>query len=303
MTCAIALEGLTKHYRDRKKQSTKALDNVTLSVNQGEAFGFIGPNGAGKSTTIKILTGIISPSSGKASMFGTDVSDHHARLGMGYVPENPYLYDYLTPLEVLKMGVSLHKLKVDNTEKHCMKWLERFSIAHVANKRIRSFSKGMTQRTVLAHALAIQPRLLILDEPLSGLDPIGRKEVVDVLMEYRHQGGTIFFSSHVLHDVERLADRFGLIHKGVLRTVQEPHELVGDTGKVLVRSMGTQAIEGMEKDVGERWSTNIERDQLWPLLEQLRAADHQIVEIKPALTLEGAFVKYVTEDIQPNRAS
>ena len=147
------------------------LHGVELDINEGEAFGFVGANGAGKSTTIKIIMDIIRADSGRASIFGVDSRDPRARLGMSYVPENPYLYDYLTPYELVRMGVMQHGLNVPDIKKHCYGWLERFGIAQAAKKRIRNLSKGMTQRTALAHALACEPRLLILDEPLVGSRP------------------------------------------------------------------------------------------------------------------------------------
>ncbi|GLS04049.1 ABC transporter ATP-binding protein [Chitiniphilus shinanonensis] len=295
MQAAISIYKLTKKFPRRGKDIV-AVQELDLEVHSGEAFGFIGQNGAGKSTTIKILTGSIRASSGTAMLFGTATTEAKARLNVGYVPENPYLLDYLTPLETLEMGCKLHNQSGQGLKKKCMGWLERFGIAHVAHARIRSFSKGMTQRTALAHALAVNPRLLILDEPLSGLDPIGRKDVVDILMEYRKQGGTIFFSSHVLYDVERLADRFGLIHKGELKTVQSPHELLGDEQRFVVRTIGEQLVEGLEQDVGNRWFTEVGQVELWALLHKLEAAHHQVIEVKPSLNLESAFMKYVKAD-------
>lgn len=291
---AIEFKAISKCFRQGLNASYRALNEVSFGVKEGEAFGFIGQNGAGKSTSIKILTGALRADSGTASLFGIDVADHRSRKGMGYVPESPWLYDYLTPIEILKMGVHAHGLKpASGIKAHCMYWLERFDIAHVANKRIRDFSKGMVQRTALAHALACQPRLLILDEPLSGLDPVGRKDVVDVLLEYRKRGGTIFFSSHVLHDVERLADRFGLIHKGELRTVQAPHELLGSEQKFSVRTTGSTAVDGLIADVGNRWFAEVTQSQLWDLLHRIERAEHQILEVKPSLSLETAFLQFV----------
>ncbi|MBV8657221.1 MAG: ABC transporter ATP-binding protein [Burkholderiales bacterium] len=289
----IEVLDLSKSYRDRRFRLINAVKDVTFDIEQGEAFGFIGPNGAGKSTTIKMLTGIIRPTAGQAKLFGQSVDDASARFGMSYVPENPYLYDYLTPLEILKMGVAMQRLRLDDVEKHCMYWLDRFDIAHAAKRRIRGFSKGMTQRTALAHALACKPRLMILDEPLSGLDPVGRKDVVDVLVEYRQQGGAIFFSSHVLHDVERLADRFGLIHKGELRTVRHPHELIETDARLVVRTIGDREVEGMQREGESRWRGEFDQDMVWDALERLHRADHRIMEIKPTMDLERTFMTYV----------
>lgn len=293
---AIELSAINKSYTDWRGRKLPVLFDINLSVSQGEAFGFIGPNGAGKSTTIKILTGGLRRDAGEAKLLGESVDNPLSRMRVGYVPESPYLPDCLTPLEILRMGVKLHHAVSSNIDAHCMKWLERFSIAHVARKPIRSFSKGMTQRTALAHALACSPRMLILDEPLSGLDPIGRKDVVDVLLEYRQQGGTIFFSSHVLHDVERLADRFGLIHKGKLRLVQSPNELIGVNGLMTIRSVGDTPVSGMQADVAGRWYGEVDSAHLWELLHRLEQARHRILEVKPNLSLEQAFLRYVNED-------
>lgn len=296
MTSAIAIDDLSKTYpRSWTTPGFKAVSNISLNVAEGEVFGFIGPNGAGKSTTIKILTGVLRPSNGAAQLFGKDVSLPEARRGLGYVPENPSLYDHLTPLELLTMGLAIHDVRLPDRRGHCMRWLERFGLGAVAHKRIRSFSKGMVQRVALAHALAIQPRLLILDEPLSGLDPIGRKDVVDILGEYRRAGGTVFLTSHVLHDVERLADRFGLIHRGVLVTVQAPGDLLGDEQTVTIRSEGPGVVAGLEAETNGRWRMSVRRDQIWPALDALRAAGHRVLEVRPALGLEEVFFRYLDD--------
>lgn len=294
MTVAISIADLRKTYpRSWASPPFEALKGISLTVDEGEVFGFIGPNGAGKSTAIRILTGVMFPSAGSATLFGVDVARPEARRGLGYVPENPSLPDYLTPLEILAMGLGLHGCKPTNVRAHCMRWLERFGLAEAANKLVRGFSKGMAQRTALAHAMTVQPRLLILDEPLSGLDPIGRRDVIDILSEYRQQGGTIFLTSHVLHDVERLADRFGLIHKGELRAVKAPSELVGEGDKVLVRSQGSTPVAGMIAEPGGRWVIEVTRTHLWPTLRGLDEAGHALIEIRPALSLETAFMYVV----------
>jgi ABC-2 type transport system ATP-binding protein len=291
---AIAIEGLEKRYRKGWRSSpVAALAGVSLTVEAGEAFGFIGANGAGKTTTIKILMGLIQATKGSACIFGTSVSLPSARLGLGYVPENPYLYDYLTPQEVLLMSMRLHRVKVNAPDAHCLAWLERLGLAHVASKTIRSFSKGMTQRVAIAQALCIRPRLLILDEPLSGLDPIGRRDVVDLLSEYKRGGGALFLTSHVLHDVERLADRFGLIHEGVLRAVRSPAELAGDQEMLIVRSFGQQPLAGMREDFAGRWIGEVSRAELWGRLDALHKAGHVLLEVRPSLSLEVAFMRAV----------
>ena len=297
MSATLILDNVRKTYpRAWLKPPVEAVCGVSLEIEQGEVFGFVGPNGAGKSTIIKILTGVLHATSGRVLINGMDVADCRARNGLGFVPENPYLNDYMTPLEVLLMGVRIHRLKLVNEKIHCMSWLARFGLTAAANRRIRTFSKGMTQRTALAHALAIRPRFLVLDEPLSGLDPVGRKEVVDILSEYKKEGGTVFLTSHVLHDVERLADRFGLIHKGQLKTVQSPSELSGGDEIVTVRSIGSTAVAGMRMEAVGRWVDEIPRSSLWSLLLQLEQAGHSLIEVKPTLSLESAFMRYVSEN-------
>ncbi len=295
MTPVISVTELKKVYRRGWNRSRfEALRGISLEVAEGEAFGFIGPNGAGKSTTIKILTGVMRATSGDARMFGVHVGDSLARKGLGYVPENPYLFDYLTPAEILTMGRQLHSLP--KNAKRVAYWLDKFGLADVAGKPIRSFSKGMTQRTALAHAMAVEPRLLILDEPLSGLDPIGRRDVIENLIEYKKSGGTLFFTSHVLYDVERLADRFGLIHKGTLRAVRSPAELVGGDDKVVIRSLGDTPLPNQQAEFAGRWWMEVPRTELWTTLECLRQSGHTLVEVKPTLSLESAFMKVVSAE-------
>jgi ABC-2 type transport system ATP-binding protein len=294
MDTAIHIDSVCKTYRKTPfSAEVNAVKDVSLSVQQGEVFGFIGPNGAGKTTTIKMIMGLIRPTLGQVSLFGISAELPDSRLNVGYVPENPSLYEYSTPLEMLSMAIRLHRIKVKDEKQHCMTWLERFDLAGVANKTIRSFSKGMAQRTALAHAMVIEPRLLILDEPLSGLDPIGRRDVVNILSEYRQSGGTVFLTSHVLHDVERLADRFGLIHNGEMATVRSPADLLQDEKVVLIRSFGERAVDGFVSEPGGRWVTEVASDQLWAVFDRLRQAGHSVLEVKPALSLERVFLQVV----------
>lgn len=289
---AIEIVELKKTYpRTLTNSPFEALKGISLSVAVGEVFGFIGPNGAGKSTTIRILTGAMNPSSGSAALFGKPLWDPEARRGLGYVPEVPSLPDYLTPLEILQMGMQLHG--VTEGRQHCMRWLERFGLGHVANKVVRGFSKGMLQRTVLAHALSVRPRLLILDEPLSGLDPIGRRDVVDILSEYANGGGTLFFTSHVLHDVERLAHRYGLIHQGRMSAVRSPAELLGVDEMVTIRSAGETPLAGFKQEAPGRWFIEVPRGAMWQQLHALEAAGHSLLEVRPVLSLEAAFMRAV----------
>lgn len=293
---AIRINDLSKRYRDKRFRAVHAVKSLSLEVTQGEAFGFVGPNGAGKTSTIKIMMGLNQGDGGRVELFGVDARQPEARKRIAYVPENLYLYDYLSPLEFLLMGARAHQVDVADLKAHCIAWLERFGIAHVARKKIRTFSKGMTQRTALAHAMASQPRLLILDEPLSGLDPVGRKLVVDILNEYKLGGGTIFFSSHILHDVERLGDRFGIIHQGELRTISSPQELIGGEheGSVRVIVVGKQAPEGFKPIAAGKWEALIDRADLWNALDSLRLGGYDILQIEPGgISLEEAFMSYI----------
>lgn len=294
MTSAIVIRDLEKTYaKGLRREPVAAVRGVSLEIAQCEAFGFIGPNGAGKTSTIRILMGLAQPTRGTVQIFGVDSRNPVARQGLGYVPENPYLYDYLTPMEILGMGMRLHKVRKESVHRHCRNWLERLGIGAVADTPIRAFSKGMTQRVAIAHALCIEPRLLILDEPLSGLDPVGRRDVVDLLSEYKKQGGTLFFTSHVLHDVERLADRFGLIHDGQIRSVRSPSELIGDEEVFQVRSMGVAAVAGMREEAAGRWTGEIARAELWDHLDRLRNEGHTLLEVRSTLSLEAAFLRVI----------
>jgi ABC-2 type transport system ATP-binding protein len=294
MSAAIEIEGLRKTYpRSWRNPPFEALKGISLHLSEGEVFGFIGPNGAGKSTTIKILTGVMRPTAGAARLFDTDVSNPAARRGLGYVPENPSLPDYLTPIEVLRLGVSLHRLSLPDVDAHCMSWLDRFGMAGAARKLIRGFSKGMAQRTVLAHAMAVKPRLLILDEPLSGLDPVGRRDVVNILDEYRRAGGTIFFTSHVLHDVERLADRLGFIHQGELITTRSPRDLVSERAdQLIVRYQAGAAFTPLGQMIREgEYEHEISQADLPGFIAALNDSASRVLTVKPAVSLETVFFK------------
>ena len=210
MKAALELKSICKKYKN-KKQSVDALRDVSLEINQGEIFGFVGPNGAGKSTTIKVILDIIRDYDGEARIYGVNARNPESRRGVAYLPESPALYDQFTPLDILKMALRMYGIQRKDEEKWCMYWLERFSIDAYAKRRIRQLSKGNVQRVALAHAMVVSPKLLVLDEPLSGLDPVGRKDVIDILEAYKNEGGAMFFTSHVLHDVERIADRFGFM--------------------------------------------------------------------------------------------
>jgi ABC-2 type transport system ATP-binding protein len=216
----IEVENLRKVFkRGFFRRRTTAVDGVSFEVEQGEVFGFLGPNGAGKTTTMKVLMGLIHPTAGTAKVLGAPVGDRKAKARLGYLPEHPYFYDYLSALELLNMVGRLQGLDRSARNKRAHELLDRLGLAHAKTKALRSYSKGMLQRAGLAQALMGDPELVVLDEPMSGLDPIGRKDVRDLIMELREQGKTVFFCTHVLADANLLCDRVGIIVRGTLRDV------------------------------------------------------------------------------------
>lgn len=284
----IEAEHLTKYFKIKGKQ-VRALDEVSFAVGTGESVGFIGQNGAGKSTSIKILFGAIYADSGAARLMGRSAHDPRSRQGVGYVPENAYLYEQLTPREVVSSGLRLHGIRGEENTRRTGYWLERLEIAYAADKRIRNLSKGMAQRTALAHAFAIEPQLLVLDEPMSGLDPLGRRQVADLMQEYRQGGGTLFFSTHILHDVERLADRFVMIHKGCICAQQTMVEMLASQEFLVVRYYGEVALEGFSPDARHIWKGLCRRSELARLLAQLECADAVLLDAHPESNLENIF--------------
>ncbi|MFO0615849.1 MAG: ABC transporter ATP-binding protein [Polyangiaceae bacterium] len=196
------------------RKRVEAVKGVSFDVRRGEIFGFLGPNGAGKTTTIKMLTGLIEPSGGEAFLFGEKVPSAAARSKIGFLPENPYVYPYLTPREFVVMCGQLSGMKTKDVDRRAMEVLDKVGIAYAADRQVRRLSKGMLQRTGLAAALVADPEMLVLDEPMSGLDPVGRKEVRDLIFAERDLGRTIFFSTHILSDVEAMCDRVTILRSG-----------------------------------------------------------------------------------------
>lgn len=217
----IAFDSVTKDYKTGFRKRKTALKDFSLDIHEGEVFGFLGPNGAGKSTAIKILLNLIFPTSGKASILGKDVSNREVRKLVGYLPENPYFYDYLNPIELLAFagktsGIDSHKIE-DRAEL----LLNTVGLWNERKRAIRSYSKGMVQRVGLALALIHEPKVVILDEPMTGLDPIGRRQAIDLILKLKQEGKTVFFSSHILEDIERVCDRIGILVNGTLVRVMD----------------------------------------------------------------------------------
>ena len=225
----IKTEGLTKEYPAGLFQTgPKALDHLDLEVQGGEVFGFLGPNGAGKTTTIKILVGLIRPTSGTAQLFGKDGNDTKVRSRIGFLAESPYFYEYLTAVEFLAFYGQLFDLSKNEIKQRSSDLLKQVGLESSANVQLRKFSKGMLQRIGIAQALINNPELVVLDEPMSGLDPIGRKEMRELILKLKAKGKTIFLSSHIIHDVELICDRVGILAKGKLLRIGQIQEILED---------------------------------------------------------------------------
>jgi ABC-2 type transport system ATP-binding protein len=211
----IRVQDLKKEFRlGLMMRRVLAVKGISFEVEQKSIFGFLGPNGAGKTTTIKMLTGLITPTGGRATIFGEPVPSPKAMKRVGFLPENPYVYPYLTPSEFVELCGRLSGLSGRALRDRTRTVLGQVGMLYAADRPVRRLSKGMLQRTGLAAALVADPELLILDEPMSGLDPVGRKEVRDVIVDERRNGRTIFFSTHILNDVETLCDRVTILREG-----------------------------------------------------------------------------------------
>ncbi len=234
----IHIEGLTKDFRVGfwKKRPVRALENLNLNVEKGEVFGFLGPNGAGKTTTLKLLMNLIKPSSGYAQIFGEPVSSVSMRRRIGFLPENPYFYDYLTAREFLRYIGGLFGMRGSRLMTKVEHLLQSVGLSESGDMQLRKFSKGMVQRIGIAQAIINDPEVVFLDEPMSGLDPLGRREVRLVIGSLKERGVTVFFSSHILPDVEALCDRVAIMNRGrlqaagalqdILKVKIEGHEII-----------------------------------------------------------------------------
>ena len=242
---AIVIEGLTKTFWSGwpGRPSVTVLDGLTLSIEQGQIYGFLGPNGSGKTTTLKILLGLMHATTGRVEVLGKPAGNVMVRKRIGFLPESPYFYDYLTAEEFLFFYGHLAGLDRVELNKRVTHLLEIVGLVDARTRQLRKFSKGMLQRIGLAQALIHDPELVILDEPMSGLDPVGRKQVRDLILGLRDQGKTVFFSTHIIPDVEMICDRVGVIAKGKLLATGRVEELVtrGHTQSVEIVCQGIKA--------------------------------------------------------------
>lgn len=252
----VEIENLSKDYEVGfwKKRKVRALDGLNLKVSGGQIFGFLGGNGAGKTTTIKILMSLIFPSEGRAKILGEEISNTKMHARIGYCPENPYFYDYLTARELMNYFGELFGLDANKRKQKTEELLTKVGLDEKDwNKQLRKFSKGMSQRVGLAQSLINEPEIVFLDEPMSGLDPIGRREIRELIAGLRDQGTTVFMSTHILSDIEALCDNVAILRKGKLAATGNLSELLSQSGE-------TQQFEIVVKNISpESVKTEIEK--------------------------------------------
>ncbi len=301
MSAAIETFALEKQYRVGfwRKKPKQALYPLTLSVEEGEVFGFLGPNGAGKTTTLKLLMRLIFPTGGSARVLGKDIGDQSVKRDIGFLPEQPYFYDHLTARELLDYYAELSGVDAGERSRRVQTVIARVGLADSSNTQLRKFSKGMLQRVGIAQAIIHNPKLIFLDEPMSGLDPIGRREVRDLIQSLKEEGRTIFFSTHILSDAETLCDRVGVINHGKLRGIGVLADLAREvSGKTEILWEGEGARAGIEALGGRAHSTSgttrvvLPETKLDAAIDAIRAGGGKIISVTPVrVTLEEFFLE------------
>ena len=286
----LRIRGLRKAFRGHLGIGRReAIRGIDLDVRRGEIYGLLGPNGAGKTTTIKLVLGLLRPDAGSIELLGRPATDPRSHAGLGYLPEHPYFYTYLTAREFLDFYARLQGVPASDRRDCVERSLQRVGLADRADSPLRKFSKGMTQRLGLAQAIQHDPDLVILDEPMSGLDPIGRREVRDLIVELKEAGKTVFFSSHILQDAEMICDRVVILESGRVRSVGPLRELVSDRihwFEVTLRHAS-----------GEEEMLRVENlDALRETLDRVHDQGGQVVAVWPRReTLEDLFVEEVAK--------
>jgi ABC-2 type transport system ATP-binding protein len=296
---AIEIHGLTKDYATGfwRKRMRRSLDDLSLEVEEGEVFGFLGPNGAGKTTTLKLLMGLIFPTAGTARVRGHSIGDVRMHREIGFLPEQPYFYDYLTARELLDYYARFFGYTASERRERVNRFLERVGLTSAGDTQLRKFSKGMLQRAGIAQAILHDPKVVFLDEPMSGLDPVGRREVRDIIHELKNKGCTVFFSTHILSDAEMLCDRVAVLVGGKLRGVGAPGEIVSmeiQGMEIFVEASHAEALPrsfaGRTTHIGGRFRIEVPEAELYDSLEQLRRCEARILSVTPIRpTLEDYF--------------
>ncbi|PYS97491.1 MAG: multidrug ABC transporter ATP-binding protein [Acidobacteria bacterium] len=303
----LELSGVSKSYRTHLSiHKYWILRDLSLSVREGEIFGFIGTNGAGKTTTIKLALGLIFPDSGSIRLFGEDAASVQVRRRLGFLPENPYLYDYLTGIEFLDFHARLFGLGAAERRRRVRELLERVGLGNRGERQLRHYSKGMLQRIGLAQALVNDPELVILDEPMSGLDPIGRREVRDIILDLKARGRTIFFSTHILSDTEMICDRVGLLVRGSLKAVGRIDDLVSrevrfwEVGLKGVREQGLPCGQVVSRRDDQILVRVASQDELHRLLALVNGRGPSLLSVTPARqSLEDLFIREARGEAPP----
>jgi ABC-2 type transport system ATP-binding protein len=309
MSPAIRIDELTKDYAIGfwRKRPYRALDRLSLQIEAGEVFGFHGPNGAGKTTTLKLLMQLIFPSSGRAEILGRPIGDVSIRQRIGYLPENPHFYDYLTAEELLTYFARLFGYRSPDRQRRVAALLDRVGIGAERRLQLRKFSKGMIQRVGIAQALLNDPEVVFLDEPMSGLDPLGRRDVRHLILELREQSRTVFFSSHILADAEALCSRVAVVAGGrlaasgrltdILAFDVQGWELVVDNLRPEVLARIAPTVRRTIEISPGRYTLELALDPPPErLLTDLIATGASLVSLNPLRdTLEGFFVRRVAE--------
>ncbi|MCB9526550.1 MAG: ABC transporter ATP-binding protein [Myxococcales bacterium] len=292
-------------------QRVEAVRGLSLTVAPGQTFGFLGPNGAGKTTTIKMLMGLIHPTSGGGTLLGEPLGSKAARARLGFLPEHPYFYEYLKPLEFLDFYGSLFNMTARERKRRAEALIDRVGLQHAINRPIRKFSKGMVQRIGVAQALINDPDLVVLDEPMSGLDPMGRKDVRDIITDLRAKGKTVFFSSHILQDVELICDRVAIVTHGRVRAEGPLDELMdAPTANVEVVARGLdgaavarlaeRALTAQPAGAGRQSFMLADESAVAPFLAALAAEAGNLISVVPhRRSLEEIFVETAGREEAP----
>jgi ABC-2 type transport system ATP-binding protein len=300
---AIEILGLEKIYKVGfwRKRPKRALSPLNLTVEEGEIFGFLGPNGAGKTTTLKMLMGLVFPTAGTAKILGMDLDDPKMKAQIGFLPEQPYFYDHLTARELLNYYGQLSGMSAKERMRKVDEVLVRVGLPDVGGTQLRKFSKGMLQRVGIAQAILHDPRVVFLDEPMSGLDPMGRREVRDLIEQLKHEGKTVFFSTHILSDAEALCDRVAIMHLGKLLRVGVVADLISSIhGKVEIVWQGTtvpSSIENLGAEchvTGDTVRAVLAESRQDAAIDLLRKEKLRLISILPVrMSLEDYFVAQV----------
>ena len=303
MADAIRIRDLRKNFRLGFIPKTRpVLKGITFSVREGEIFGYLGPNGAGKTTTIKCLLGLIRPDAGTVDIFGRSSLSPRSRETLGFLPENPYFYDYLTAREFLAFTADLFGLARRDKAERIARLLKLVGLERAADLPLRKYSRGMLQRAGLAQALINDPKLVILDEPLGGMDPLGRKEIRDIIVRFKDEGKTVFFTSHILQDIEMICDRVAIIVGGRIVKEGALRDLVSEKvlfTEVTVSGIAAEAFGGLGESLsvqGDRVLLKVfEEAKVDEVLDLVRDRRGRLVSLSPRTeTLEDIFVETVT---------